>query len=443
MKKSNKEVKAELSEYFNSLHPADITEHLQEVEVIKWPKLLKLISDSEKKAQTIAEIDQDQYLELFAQLRPEEIVEILCEMQSNEIADIISKLSLSAYYEILYRLSVAERHQILLLLGYPEDSAGGIMEIELAIVNENSTVQETITRIRELVEMDELILTVWVTDNNNSLVGSVSVADLLIYKSTVLVKTLMETNIIYTYPFADQNEVAQLFKKYDLLTLPVVDSRRRLLGRISVDDIVNVLVEEVEEDSLRIAGTSPEELLSPGQILATSKIRLPWLAMALLCSLISASLLSYFHIILEELTVIYAFLPVIMAMGGNFGTQTSTILIRGFAINKNNINEIPRLLFKEIQIAFVMGIFYGLLAGIVATFFLTSYNYVLGVIVFISMILAMISAAILGTMSPTILKKLDIDPAVSAGPFVTTFNDITGIVIFIVISQIFNRIFGI
>lgn len=432
----------DIKTYFESLpHPADITEYLEQVELSEWPKLLRLIEDPEKRAQVVAEIDETKWRDLLAQLRPEEIAELIREMESDDAADIIAKLPLSSRYETLYRLPPSERHHVLELLGYPEDSAGGIMQIELARVREDALVSDAIIKVRELVEDDVEVLAVWVVDAHDCLVGSVDLADLLIHKSTHVIKSLIKKDIICVRPLIDQKEVAELFKKYDLLTLPVVDDENHLIGRISIDDVVDVLTEEAEEEALRMAGTSAEELVHPEQVFSTARIRLPWLAVALFCSLISASLLRLFQPLLEQRVVIYAFLPVIMAMGGNVGTQSSTILIRGLATGKADLSDIPRMLFKEIRVGLVMGLFYGACAGLVATFLLSSQNYVLGFIVLISMVIAMITAAALGVLAPALLKRLGVDPAIAAGPFVTTLNDITGILIYILTSQLFNQYF--
>lgn len=430
------EINEDLKSYFASLpYPADITEYFRQFEPAQWPQLLKLIEDREKRAQVVAEINEADREDLLARLQPEEIAELICEMESDDAADIIAKLPLSSRYETLYRLPIPERHQILELLGYPEDSAGGIMQIELARVQDTAPVSDAILRVRELIEDDVEVLAVWVVDKQDCLVGSVDLADLLIHKSTQIVKSFMKTDMICVRPLINQKEVAQLFKKYDLLTLPVVDDENHLIGRISIDDIVDVLTEEAEEDALRMAGTSVQELAHPDQVFSTARIRLPWLAVALLCSLISASLLRLFQPLLEQMVVIYAFLPVIMAMGGNVGTQSSTILIRSLATGKSDLSDIPRMLFKEIRVGLIMGLFYGTCAGFVATFLLSSQNYILGFVVLISMVIAMITAAALGVLAPALLKKLSVDPAIAAGPFVTTLNDITGILIYILTSH--------
>ena len=429
----------ELSSYFASLpYPADITEYLEQVELPEWPALLRLIEDREKRAQVVVELDESSRRDLLVLLKPEEIAELIREMESDDAADIIAKLPVVTRYETLYRLPQAQRHRILELLGYPEDSAGGIMQIELARVSKDALVSDAIIKVRELVEDDVAVLAVWIVDEQDCLVGSIDLADLLIQKSTQVLGSIMKTDILCVRPLIDQKEVAQLFRKYDLLALPVVDDENHLIGRISIDDVVDVLSEEAEEEALRMAGTSVQELAYPERVLSTARIRLPWLAIALFCSLISASLLRFFQPLLEQMVVIYAFLPVIMAMGGNVGTQSSTILIRALATGKADLSDIPRMLFKEIRVGLIMGLFYGACAGLVAIFILSFQNYHLGLVVFISMICAMITAASLGVLAPALLKKLNVDPAIAAGPFVTTLNDITGILIYIFTSQLLS-----
>ncbi len=424
-------------EFDPQAHPADIKDYLEQVDIARWPELLRQIADPEKRAEVVAEIDENQWKDLLEQLQPVEIAELVREMESDDAVDIIAKLPLPIRYETLYRLPAPERHRVLELLGYPEDSAGGIMQIELARVQEDALVSDAIIKVRELVEEDVEVIAVWVVNAQDQLVGSVELADLLISKSTVPIKKLMETDVICVRPLVDQAEVAQLFKKYDLLALPVVDDESHLIGRIVVDDIVDVLAEEADEEALRLAGTSAEELEHPEHVFKAARIRLPWLAVALGCSMISASLLKFFEPLLAEMTIIYAFLPVIMAMGGNVGTQSSTILIRSLATGKADLGDIPRALFKEIRVGLLMGIFYGLCAGLMATFVLSKQNYALGAMVLVSMIVAMITAATLGVLAPALLRKLDVDPAIAAGPFVTTLNDITGILIYMLTAQLF------
>jgi magnesium transporter len=427
-----------LRAYFSSVpYPADISEFFEKVEVRAWPRLLRLIDDPEIRSEVVALFDESRYKDLLGVLSPDEISALLGEMESDDAADFIAILPFPKRMEVLRKMAPQERKWVQQLLKYPEDSAGGIMQLELAEVPENALVSDAVDRVRELVEDDVEVLAVWVVDNEGRLRGHVALVDLLLHKATTPVAALMDPDVVSVTALIDQEEVAQLFKKYDLITLPVVDDQDRLIGRIVVDDVVDVLEEEAEEDALRMGGTSSEELYHRQEVVSTARIRLPWLAVALGCSLISATLIKSFEPILERVAIVFAFLPVIMAMGGNVGTQTSTILIRGIATQKIDMSDLPKFLYKELRVGALLGVIYGLLAGVVATFVLSNYNYPLGLIVFISMVCAGITAAGMGVCAPAILKKFDFDPAIASGPFVTSLNDISGILIYMSTAGLF------
>jgi magnesium transporter len=280
-------------------------------------------------------------------------------------------------------------------------------------------------------------LSIIVVDQGRHLTGSVALVDLLLNKATTKISSIMDKDVVSVKPLVDQEEVAGLFKKYDLLALPVVDDENRVLGRIVVDDVVDVLAEEAEEDVLHMAGTTTQELLYQSAVFATARVRLPWLGVALCCSLVSGFLLHYFEPTVERAVVILSFVPVITAMGGNVGTQSATLLIRGFATGKLDLTDVPTFLFKEIRVGLLMGTVYGIIAAVTAVVILTDFNFYLGIVVFFSMMAGMMTAAVLGVIAPSLLKKFDFDPAIASGPFVTTLNDIAGIIIYMLIATAF------
>lgn len=424
--------------YFASVpYAADIAEFFEKVELKQWPRLLRLIDDPEVRAEVVALFDEARYKDLLSVLSPDEISGLIAEMESDDAADFIAILPFPKRMEVLRKMAPQERKYVQQLLKYPEDSAGGIMQLELAEVPQNANVSDAVNRVRELVEDDVEVLAVWVVDNHGRLKGNVALVDLLLHKATTPIAQLMNPDVVSVTALVDQEEVAQLFKKYDLITLPVVDDQDRLIGRIVVDDVVDVLEEEAEEDALRMGGTSTEELYHREEVISTARIRLPWLAVALGCSLISASLIKSFEPLLSRVGLVFAFLPVIMAMGGNVGTQTSTIFIRGLATNKIDLTDLPRFLYKELRVGALLGVIYGLSAGAVATFVLSHNNYPLGIVIFLSMISAGVTAAVMGVCAPALLKRLDYDPAIASGPFVTSLNDISGILIYMSTAGLF------
>lgn len=431
----------EIAAHINSIsHPADISEFFRQIPVKEWPRLLRLISDDERAA-VVFDFERNEWSQLLPLLSPQEIAEIIKKLETDDAADLLADIPLPERLEALRLLSQKDRNQVQLLLRYPEDSAGGIMQLELALVTEDATVQDAINIVRQLVEEDVEVLSVLVVDHNRRLVGTLALVDLLLNKATTKVASIMDKDLVFVKPLLDQEKVAAIFKKYDLLSIPVVDDSGRVLGRIVVDDVVDVLAEEAEEDALHMAGTSTEELLHEGDVFATARVRLPWLGIALCCSLISGFLLHFYEPIMEQAIVIFALIPVVTAMGGNVGTQSATILIRGFATGKFELRDVSKFLFKEIRVGMLMGIVYGSFAALVATFLLTKFNFYLGIVVFLAMVAGMMTATVLGVVAPSLLKRLNFDPAIASGPFVTSLNDIAGIVIYMTIATAFIKHF--
>lgn len=429
---------AAIKAYIKSIvHEADIIEFFRQIDEKEWPRLLRLIDEPETRAQVISGFDKAEWHSLLPRLSPDEIAEVIKQLETDDAADLLANIPLSERFDALRMLSQKERAQVQQLLRYPEDSAGGLMQLELALVKEEALVSDAINMVRQLVEEDIEIYSVIVVDQHYRLLGTLALVDLILNKATTKVSSIMDTDVVFVKPLVDQEEVAALFKKYDLITMPVVDDKGRVLGRIVIDDVVDVLAEEAEEDALHMAGTSAEELMHQSDVLATARLRLPWLGVALCCSLISGFLLHYFQPTIERAVIILSFIPVITAMGGNVGTQSATLIIRGFSSGKFDLPHVPSFLYKEIRVGLLMGTIYGFFAAVVGSIFMTNYNLYLGLVVFISMSIAMMAAAILGVVAPTLLKSLNIDPAIASGPFVTTLNDIMGIIIYMVIATIF------
>lgn len=434
LKKDNETIR----QYLNSIvHAADINEFFRLIDISEWPRLLRLIDDEEERAAVVFGFERDEWKKLLPLLSPKEIANVIKELETDDAADLLADIPLPERFETLRLLSQKERVQVQQLLRYPQDSAGGIMQLELALVTEDAIVQDAITIVRELVEEDVEVLSVLVVDHHRRLVGTLALVDLLLNKSTTKVSSIMDKDFVFVKPLVDQEEVAAMFKKYDLLSLPVIDDNGRVLGRIVVDDVVDVMAEEALEDALHMAGTSTEELLHQTAVLATVRVRLPWLAVALCCSLLSGMLVHFFEATVAQAVIIFSFIPVITAMGGNVGTQSATLLIRGFSTGKFDLTNVSAFLYKEIRVGLLMGIIYGAFTGLVATVFLSNYNIYLGIVVFFAMVAGMMTAASLGVIAPTLLKRLNFDPAIASGPFVTTLNDIAGILIYMLICSAF------
>ena len=367
---------------------------------------------------------------LLILLDPGEIGQLVKNLETDDATDVIEDLEPQERREALQSLAPAERAQVEELLQFAPDTAGGLMQAELAGVNKLQTVQDAIARVRELVEQDIPVHFVYVVDEEERLVGSIDVAHLLVHRGDKSVEEAPEPPVAKVTPDVDQEQVAALFKKYSIVSLPVVDREGRLLGRILHDDVIHVVSEEAEEDALKQAGTSAEELLYRDRVLPIARVRLPWLITTLFGSLISASLIAFFSGVIEQAVILAAFVPVITAMGGNVGTQSATILTRGLATGRVTLGDLASILFREFRVGLVMGAVCGIVVGGAGTYLFGDGNPVLGLVVFLAMLAAMTAAATVGALAPAAMKRFGVDPAIASGPFVTTANDIVGIVIY-------------
>jgi magnesium transporter len=305
------------------------------------------------------------------------------------------------------------------------------MQVERAQVAQTGSVDDAIARVRALVEDDILVNTVYVVDEEERLTGLVDISKLLLHRGDRKIADLVEAPVAKVLPDVDQEHVARIFKKYGIFSLPVVDKEGRLLGRIVHDDVIDVVVEEAEEDALKQAGTSSEELLYRDRVFAIARVRLPWLIVTLLGSLVSAKLIHIYSGVLDAAIVLASFVPVVTAMGGNVGSQSATILTRGLATGRIDASDILTVVLREVRVGLVMGCVCGCLVGAVAALLFSNGKPVLGLIVLAAMIAAMTVAATVGALAPALMKRAGVDPAIASGPFVTTANDSIGIVIYL------------
>jgi len=418
-------------------HPADLVEALRALEFEEWPRLLDLIEDEEARAEVVALLDEDERDDLFEHLKPKQIGQLVVDLESDDAADIIGELEPEEQKVALAQLPVEDRKVVEELLAYPDDSAGGIMQVELAKVPSSATVADTTQHIRALAEEGIEIHRVYVVDEEDRLMGTVDLVDLVLNSPHKKIAELTEEPIATVTPDVDQEEVADIFRKYGIVVLPVVDDEDRLLGRIVVDDIVDVLHEEAEEDALRMAGTDVGELLYRDQASRIAMVRLPWIGINLFGSLISAFLLPLYEPVLEQAVIIASFIPVITAMGGNVGTQSATILTRGLATGRVSFADLPRTLFREFRVGLLMGTICGISVGVIAALLFGNGRIYLGIVVALAMVSAMTAAAVVGATAPAAMERYGVDPAIASGPFVTTANDIVGIVIYMSTALLF------
>lgn len=417
-------------------HPGDLLEQLEDLEMDQKVELIQQLSDQDA-ALIFQEIEDFEQAEIIRGLDRERAMTILTDMASDDAADLIGKLSPEETQEMLQLIDEEEPADFGNLLKYPEESAGGIMTTEFISLPADIPVEEAIDRLREIAPEAETIYYVYVVDQDGHLIGVLSLRDLIASTDGTILKTIMRRNVISVNAGLDQEEVARIVSKYDLLAVPVVDDQERLLGIITVDDVIDVMEQEATEDIYRLAGAGEvvDMELTEAPVSKVVRLRLPWLMISMVGGFISGSVIGGYESTLEAIVILAVFIPVIMDMGGNVGTQSSTIFVRGIATGEIDEAEVWPYFFREIRIGITLGLICGAIISIAAYFW--QGNPYLGLVVGISMLATISVAALIGTLVPLLCSKINIDPAITAGPFVTTIKDVTGLMIYFVIATAF------
>jgi magnesium transporter len=411
---------------------ADLVEHLNPEERIYLFESL----EPESAGDVFVEIEAPVQEKILSDLDNQAITEIVEELDSDDAADLVGDLPVERAKQIIETLDDEVSDELERLLPYPEDTAGGIMALEFVAVHEDDTLGQAIDVIRAKREDVVNFFYLFVLDDFGRLVGVVSLKDLVVEPADRKIREIMNPEVISVPVHLDQEEVAQLFKKYDLVTVPVVDNNHRLVGRITHDDIIDVLEEEADEDISLMAGVIHQEIAEESS-LKISRARLPWLVAGLFGGVLAAGVINEFETALQKIITLAFFIPVIMAMGGSSGTQAATVIVRGMATGDINIINIGKRLWVELRVSFINGIICGIILGIIVSFWLS--NVPLGVVVAVSLVIIVLSSGFIGAAVPLILNKLHIDPALATGPFVTTLNDILSLLIYLGMVTIFFR----
>jgi magnesium transporter len=420
------------------LHPADIAEVFREISN-EEAKFLYILLDGEKAADVLIEMEEDDR-ETFLKILPGELIakKLIDKMDSDDAADIIGIFSEQKQEEILQSIGdVEQAGDIVDLLSYDEDTAGGLMAKELVKVNENWDMNKCMKEIRRQAEEIDELYYVYVVDDEDILKGTLSLKRLLVSRSNAKIKNIYNSEVISVRTDTRSEEVANIMKKYDLVSLPVVDAIGRLIGRITIDDVVDVIKEEAEKDYQLISGITQDVEPTDNAFLLT-RARLPWLLIGLLGGILGAQVISMFEDNLKIDPKIALFFPLIAAMGGNVGVQSSSIVVQGIAANIIDLTSTARKLFKEISVA--------LINGVILSSLILGYNLVfktsveLTITVSTALLAVILFASVFGTFVPLALNKLKIDPALATGPFITTINDVMGLLIYLGIGRVFYNL---
>lgn len=424
---------SELESILNELHHADIAEILDELDFEQATYIFRVL-DSEKTAEILLELEDDLRENILNRLSPKEIAEELDELETNDAADIIAELSQSKKEEVISELQDVEHAKdIVELLRYDENTAGGIMHKELVKVNENWNVLTCVKQMRIQAENISRVHSIYVVDDEDRLKGRLSLKDLLTTSTKTPISDVYISKLNFVKVDTPDVEVARIMQKYDLEAIPVIDELGRLVGRITIDDIVDVIKDEADKDYQLAAGIS-QDVEADDSVWELTKARLPWLVLALLGGFITVHVLGLFEGAMKEHGTLFFFTPLIAAMAGNVGVQSSAIIVQGLANDTLSGSLFNRLL-KEISLSLLNGF---ILAGVLllGTHFLLGVDSVIAMIVTIALVSVIVIASLIGTFVPLLLNKAGIDPALATGPFITTSNDICGIMIYFTIAKL-------
>ena len=434
---------AEFRKRFLSMDPADAADILENTDPETQKKFLSLITP-EQASEILAEMEETDAEEVIDLFDSGKIAEILTEMAPDDRADLFREIDDDKHAEILAKLSAEDRVELNKLLGYEEDSAGDLMTPELCAVKADVTVQEAIMAIAN-EEYDDPISMIFAVDNDMKLLGGINISELLSKSRHSKICDVVEEVSVFASTDEDQESIANKFVKYDLFVMPVVDERGTLIGRITADDIMEVIEEEALEDIAHMAG-APDMETNEDSPVRVATLRLPWLFITMFAGILISMIIQKM-IGLTHIEGLAAFVPVIMAMGGNTGMQASAITVRGIALGEIEFSQLFKISIKEVSVGILMGCVCGVVAGGMVWFNLTYFTTELSVdpiklaaIVGVSMCSAMTFAALTGTLMPIILHKVKIDPALASGPFVTTGNDLSASLIYFLMCYVLLKL---
>lgn len=422
-----------LRKIVNKTHAADLSIVFPSLPVSNQLRLLEMIGDIEKKGVLFSELDEGTFLNLIEGIPIEEIVEILDTMPPDDVADLIGRLPDDMANSILEKMKKEGSEQIEGLLRYGDDTAGGIMVPDFIALSEEITAKQAIESLQKEHQDVEMPFYIYVVNSYGKLVGVISLRQLVVVHPETALKDFMSTDVFSVTTDMDQEEVAKIVARYDILAVPVVDSMNKLVGIVTVDDVIDIFREEATEDILKMAGAGGE-FVETKSVMKSTRIRLPWLFASCLGGIIAFFIIGNFEASLDEYTYLAAFIPVIMGMGGNIGTQSSTIVVRGLAMGFLDVRDTWSVIGKELAVGLILGVIYAMLIGLVAQF---RFNlWALAVSVGLALICSMSVAALVGSLVPMLFVRINIDPAVATGPFVTTSIDIISVFCYFQIATI-------
>ena len=430
---------SELCKYLENINSADFPSVLENIDDEKIIMIYRLLS-KEKAAEVFVELDHDDQERLINCLTDKEIKNVMNEIFMDDAVDLIEEMPSNVVKRILANTKPEDRKIINELLKYPEDTAGSLMTTEFIDLKENMTVEKAFEVIKAKGLQKETVYNCYVLSTDRKLLGVLDIKDLLIAETDQLVKEIMDTNVIEVQTLEDQEEVSKMFDKYDLVAIPVVDKENRLVGIITIDDAIDVMQEENSEDFELMAGitSTTDDSYFKTSVFTHAKDRILWLLLLMLSATVTGTITNYFESAITALPILVAFMPMLMDTGGNCGSQTSTLIIRGLATDEISTKDLLKVIWKEMRVAILVGIVLAVVNGI--RIWIQYHNLLIGIVVGITLMLIVLAAKLIGGILPIIAKKIKLDPALMASPIITTLVDIFSVTVFFTLSTLILKI---
>lgn len=433
MDSSVKKLDLRLIENLDDISSIDLANELSEFDDDEIQILCEKLND-EALARIIEEAEFKNQNRIIKYLNNNRILSIFKFMSKDDIVDILGKINIGTAKDLINRMQEGDKNVIRELLGYDDDTAGGLMTTEYIALYDDMLVHNVMRRIKTIAVEAEYIDTIFVINKEKQLMGTVNLRDLLIASEDMTLQKICDKHFIYVKPETDQEEVARLVSKYDLKAIPVLNSSRAMLGIITIDDIMDVMTEEHSEDIMKMGGVSEIEEIDT-KVSKKIKLRLPWLVVNLLTAFLASLTVKHFESTIAQVVALSSIMSIVTGMGGNAGTQTVSVIIRNIAMGKIRLKDCMKVLFKQLFIDIINGLVIGIVTGIiVALIYKNSY---LGIIVCLAMIANLVISGFFGTIIPLVLDKMKIDPALSSSIFLTTATDVLGFFIFLSLAKVF------
>ena len=419
----------QLKDELETMHPVDIVDVLEELDKKQRTLVFRLLA-KEEAAEVFTDMNSDMREDLINALTDSELEEVMDEMYVDDTVDVLEEMPANVVDRLLMATDEETRQKINALLQYPEDSAGSIMNVEYISLRREMTVADAILKIRQVGINKETIYTCYVTEKKK-LIGIVDVKDLLTAGESRLIEEIMDENVLYARTLDDQEYVANMINKYGLVAIPIIDHEDCLVGIVTVDDAMLVLQDETTEDISIMAGVSPSEDSYFGtSVFQHAKSRTPWLLIMMLSAAVTGQILGYYENAMAAMPVLITFIPMLMGTGGNCGSQSSTLIIRGLAVGEIEFRDILKVIFKEARIAVVVGLLLSTVNGI-RIYIMYGHDIKLALALGLTMIGVVLMAKCIGCILPLTAKKLGLDPAIMAAPLITTILDTCTILVYV------------